>query len=456
MSTHPRAAGPKLATALAGLLFAFAAVLVPSPAHAASGTGAVADALKKGPVYVDPRVESQLPKSDADALAKKIKDAGKPVFVAVLPQGPEFPQATVLKDVRSLTGLTGVYAIRLGDGFNAGADRQVMPRNAVENLVGAVKRDGAHDAASELNSFVDQALSQAKGKAPSSWAGAHEDGSATTLWVVVGGVLVVGAGAGYAVLRRSRKKREEAERAELDALRAVVDEDITAYGEELDRLAFTPSEPGATDAMRTDYEHALDAYDRAKGQMAAARTPQDVQPVTETLADGRFALATLAARRKGEPLPERRVPCFFDPRHGPSVADVQWAPVGGTPRAVPACADDAARVGRGQDPETRMVPTDEGPQPYWNAGPAYAPWAGGYFGGAAGLLGGLLVGTALGSLISAPSAFAESGSLGSESLPGGGEFSGSDFNAGDFSGSFGGGSGGDFGGDSGGGFTGDW
>ncbi|MFE3525297.1 hypothetical protein ACFXOD_27430 [Streptomyces sp. NPDC059161] len=65
------------------------------------------DALEKSPVYVDPRAESQLPKSDADALVKKIKDAGKPVFVAALPQSAGCPPAAVLKDVRSLTGLTG-------------------------------------------------------------------------------------------------------------------------------------------------------------------------------------------------------------------------------------------------------------------------------------------------------------------------------------------------------------
>ncbi|MFI6056238.1 hypothetical protein ACIBCO_40025 [Streptomyces violascens] len=461
MPAHPRAARPGPATALAGLLLALAAVLVPTPnsAHAADGgTGAVADALKKSPVYVDPRAESQLPKPDADALAKKIKDAGKPVFVAVLPQSAEFPPATVLKDVRSLTGVTGLYAIRLGSGFNAGADRQVMAKNAVENLVGAVKRDGADDAKSQLNSFVDQALAQAKGKAPGSWTGPHEDGSATAAWLAVGGVLAVGGGAGYAVLRRSRRKREERERAELEALRTVVDEDITAYGEELDRLAFTPSEPGVTDEMRQDYERALDAYDKAKEQMTAARVPQDVGPVTQTLADGRFALATLAARRKGGPLPERRMPCFFDPRHGPSTIDVEWAPAGGAPRPVPACAADAARIDAGQAPEARMVHTDQGPQPYWNAGPAYAPWAGGYFGGAGGMLGGLLVGTMLGSLISAPSAFVDAGHSGAEALLGGGEFSGSDFNPSDFSGSLGGApGGGDFGGDSGGGFgAGDW
>ncbi|MFG2562450.1 hypothetical protein [Streptomyces sp. NPDC048496] len=433
------------ATALAAILL----TLAPGSAHAASGTGEVAEALKKSPVYVDPRAEKQLSKADADALAKKIENADKPVFVAVLPKADSFPEETLLNDVRALTGITGVYAIRLGDGFNAGADQQVMSRNAVDNLKGAVKRSAAADTKAQLNSFVDQALQQAKGNAPTSWADGDEDGSRSTRPLVAGGVAVAGGAGAYALYRRSKRKREERGRAELEALRVVVDEDITAFGEELDRLDFSPDEPGATDDMRQDYTHALDAYDRAKVQMAGATRPHDVQPVTETLEQGRFALATLAARRTGAPLPEHRLPCFFDPRHGPSATDMQWAPHGGTVRPVPACAADAARMADGEEPQSRMVNTDHGTQPYWNAGPAYTPWAGGYFGGAGGgMLGGLLMGTVLGSLISAPAAFADTGDFPSAaSLPDGGEFSGADFNPADFGSGFDAGDpGGDFGG----------
>ncbi len=53
--------------------------------------------------------------------------------------------------------------------------------------------------------------------------------------------------------------------------------------------------------MRADYEHALDAYDRSKSLMAQARHPHDVRDVTESLADGRHALAVLAALPRGPP-----------------------------------------------------------------------------------------------------------------------------------------------------------
>jgi len=437
------------ATAVAGL------ALSPATAQAAgTGPGTVAEAFKKGPVYVDPRAEAQLPKSAADKLAAKIENADKPVFVAVLPAAAEYPKATLLPDLRSLTGFTGVYAVRLGDNFGAKADRQVMSGAAIDHLNGAVRRSYASDTEAQVNAFVDQALKQAHGTAPSGWAGESGSGSGSS-GLLVGGLVAAGAGGGaYLVYRRAKKRREDRERAELEALRVVVDEDITAFGEELDRLDFSPSEPGATDEMRGDYSSALDDYERAKQQIAEATRPQDVQPVTETLADGRFALATLAARRTGAPLPERRMPCFFDPRHGPSVSDVNWFPPGGGSRMVPACAEDAVRVSQGQQPLTRMVHTDEGAQPYWNAGPAYAPWAGGYFGGMGAVAGGLLAGTLLGSMLSAPSAYADSAghASGGMDLPDGGTFSGSDFNSSDFSGGFDG-----FGSDGGGDFGGgDW
>jgi hypothetical protein len=109
-------------------------------------------------------------------------------------------------------------------------------------------------------------------------------------------------------------------------------------------------------------------------------------------------MACAKALLEGRPLPERRPPCFFDPRHGPSTEDVEWAPPGGTPRPVPACAADALRIKEGFQPHGRQVTVDGRPTDYWNAPRHYGPWAGGYFNGfgGGGLLQTLLVGSALG------------------------------------------------------------
>ncbi|MFD7440560.1 hypothetical protein [Streptomyces sp. NPDC059909] len=437
-------------SALAGLALFLLLALAPGVTAKATGISDAAEALKQGPVYVDPGARSQLSVADEKALAQKIEDADKPVFIAVLPDSAAFPADSVLRDLRTATGITGLYGIRLGDRFDAGADRSVMLANAVQNVVAGVTTPGV-DAATQLNNFVDQALPTVKGTAPAGWSsGSDSGGGSTGSLIALGTVLVAGGAGAYAVVRRNRRKRAEEERAALDKLRVVVDEDITAYGEELDRLDFHPSEPGADDAMRADYERSLDSYDNAKSAMAAAEHPHDVRTVTQALEEGRFSLAVLAARREGTVLPERRAPCFFDPAHGPSSGDMAWTPLGGASREVPVCAADAARLAEGKDPLARQVATESGPRPYWEAGPAYGPWAGGYFGG--GLLPALLVGTLLGSALSTPAYAAEygGGDFGDFS---GGDFSGGDFNASDFGGGFGGG---DFGGgggfDAGGGF----
>ncbi|MFF4694797.1 hypothetical protein [Streptomyces chattanoogensis] len=414
---------------LVAVLLAVVTALAPG-ARAAGGLDTAAAALKQGPVYVDPRAAGQLPKADADALAQKIKNSGKPIFIAVLPRAAEYPPKTVLQDLRTKVGISGVYAIELGNGFNAGADPRVMPRAAVHNLVGAVKRSDYPTVAQRLNGFVDIAEQQARGHAPSSWGGTDNSGIDTGTLVGLGALVVIGGGGAYALARRQRRRRAEEERAALEALRIVVDEDITAFGEELDRLDFSPGEPGADDAMRADYSHALDAYENAKSTMARAEHPGEVRAVTEALEDGRFSLASLAARREGRPLPERRLPCFFDPRHGPSVVDVAWAPAGGAERTVPVCAADKSRLDDGREPLARTVRTERGDRPYWDAGPAYAPWAGGYFGG--GLLPGLLVGTVLGNIMMSSPAYGADfgGPTGAE----GGDVSGADFNPDDFGG----------------------
>ncbi|WP_432098840.1 hypothetical protein [Streptomyces sp. WAC 04229] len=430
---------------IAPVVAALAVLMAGAPgAQAATDVSEIGAALRESPVYVDPAASDLLSDADADALADKIEDAGEPVFVAVLPAG--YPTDNLFQNLRTETGITGLYGIRLGDEFDARADSSVLSRQGVNNLVTAAQ--GAGDTKAQLNDFVDDALRSVRGSAPSSW----DSGSAgvpTGALITAGAVVAAGGAGAYAIARRNRLRREEEQRAALEKLRVVVDEDITAYGEELDRLDFHPGEPGADDAMRADYEHGLDAYEQAKTFMGNARKPEDVRAVTQSLEDGRFSLARLAARREGRPLPDRRPPCFFDPRHGPSVADATWTPPGGATREVPVCAADRARLSDGLDPMVREVDTDQGRRPYWDAGPAYGPWAGGYFG--AGILPGLLVGTLLGSVMAGPAYGAGYGEgYGDFGGHEGGDVSGGDFDSGDFGGGFGGG--GDFGG--GGGFGG--
>ena len=289
-----------------------------------------------------------------------------------------------------------------------------------------------------------------------------------------------GPGQPYGAPARSRQPRRVTQ-ADLDAARRAAEEDVTRFGEELQRLDTDVSMSDVDEAMRQDWQRALDSYDAANRALGMVQHPDDLRHVTSALEDGRYAIACVRARRTGEPLPQRRPPCFFNPSHGPSTVDVEWAPPGGQPRQVPVCAADQDRLAQGAEPDVRTVPQGAGRVPYWAAGPAYSPWAMGYFGGYA--MTGLLPGFLLGSLLAsdwdgAPvdgfdtgeygdgygegdagqdaggydDAGSDAGGYEDAGYDGGGGDFGGDFGGGGFGGDFGGGGfGGDFGGDFGGG-----
>jgi hypothetical protein len=208
-------------------------------------------------------------------------------------------------------------------------------------------------------------------------------------------LLIVLAGGGFLFLRLRR--RRQVQKAQLEEVRKHAREDLIALGDDIRALDLDVEMPNVNAAAKSDYGDAVNAYKSADEALTAAQRTQDLAHVTEMLEQGRYAMTSARARLDGHEPPERRPPCFFDPRHGPSVRDVEWAPPGGTVRAVPACAADAQLVEGGQDPRARMITVDGRSTPYWNAPAYYGPWAGGYFGSfGGGLFAGMLAGGLLG------------------------------------------------------------
>src|SRR5947209_3292257 len=242
---------------------------------------------------------------------------------------------------------------------------------------------------------------------------------------------------------KSRREREWEE------VRASAQDDLVSLGDDIRALDVDIQMPGVADDAKQRYEQALEAYQRASQIFDRAKRPEDLAPVSETLEEGRFAMAYTRALLEGKPPPQRRPPCFFDPRHGPSTEDVNWAPPGGSARPVPACAADALRIKEGFEPHGRQVLVNGRPTEYWNAPRHYGPWAGGYFNGfgGGGLLSTLLVGSALGAGLGLGAEAVEG--LFGDGGDGGGWGDGGD--GGDWGGGGGGdfGDGGDFGGDGG-------
>lgn len=158
-------------------------------------------------------------------------------------------------------------------------------------------------------------------------------------------------------LFRSRKRRER----ELAALerwrvaRRLLDDEVTVLGEDLTELHADTLAEELGDEASHHYGRALAHYEQATTLVAASSCVEDLLGVEQVVADARYHRAAVLALQGGEPLPARREPCFFDPRHGPSVRDVAWAPASGVERPVPVCAADARRLDGGQPPAIRQV-----------------------------------------------------------------------------------------------------
>ena len=183
------------------------------------------------------------------------------------------------------------------------------------------------------------------------------------------------------VIKGNQRKALERKEAELEPVRKLAFEDVTAFGEELQVSTWTWPAASSTPGEHADYQRALDSYESAKRAADKITEPEHVKGVTEIVEDGRYAMACVRARVDGLPLPTRRPPCFFDPRHGLSVEDVPYTPPGGAQRDVPACALDAERVRAGAEPDIRKVMVGDRRVPYFQGGRAYQPYAAGYFGG---------------------------------------------------------------------------
>jgi hypothetical protein len=394
-------------------------------AHSSIVIGKAADALKTGdPVWVDPAAIPSIGPSEADELRREIRAAGGGIAVAVMPADALHEARSaedVLREIARRVGRAGTYAVVVGGQFRAGSsagpERARVPELADE----AFEEHSDQGLAPTLLAFV-EAVGEERG-------GGGDDGGLSPAGAIGLGLAATGVATALGVFVLGRRRRRAAELAEV---KEVAEEDLLALGGDIRELDLDVELPGADPRAKEDYGQALTSYERASSAFGRARAPEDLEEVSAALEEGRYAMTSAKARLAGEEPPERRPPCFFDPRHGPSVRDVEWAPPGGEPRLVPACGADAIRVEEGEEPAARNVLVGGRPTPYWNAGPAYAPWASGFFGGAAGsLVPVLFVGSMLGGGWGFGSEDASFDDVGGGDFDfGGGDFGGGDFGGG--------------------------
>jgi hypothetical protein len=395
---------------------------------------------------VDPSATDVLSASQASRVLSEIegRNAG-PMYVVVLPQSAADTAGgdpiEVLREIQAQLGRPGVYAGIVGSHFRAGATSGILPRGEAGQLASdAFSAHHGEGAQAVLLDFVDRV-----GSARAGGGGGNDGGGGGgTGALVLLGLLAAGGGA-YLLARRRRQQRE------LDEVKRIARDDLVALGDEIRALDVDVAMPDANRQAKTHYNEAVTIYQAAEEGFDRARRPEDLEPVSAELERGRYEMQSARALLEGRQPPERRPPCFFDPRHGPSERMVEWAPPGGTPRPVPACAADAQRVDAGLDPNVREIEYGGQVVPYWAAPPMFTPFFGGFwggFGGFGGFLPGLLIGEMLGGGFGGFGGWGDGGwgdggdgwgggdfgdgGLGDFSDVGGGDFGGGDFGGGDF------------------------
>ncbi|MFC7331212.1 chemotaxis protein CheA [Marinactinospora rubrisoli] len=410
-------------------------VLAAAPAGAAADpdVNEVVRALESEHVYVDPDADT-LSSTDAGTLTQIAGNSETPVYIAVFPEGT-FTSRTAAGSfagqVQSEIG-DGTYVIV--SGTDLASDSTVLSDSAVDNAEAAAREQGTP--VDGLNAYVQEINDEASAANASGVFGA-----------VLLGVLALAVVGGGFFLYNSKKKREAKAAQELADIKKMAAEDVTRLGEDVAQLEIDLTK--VDEETRRDYTHAMDSYDRAKTALDSIKRPEEIQQVTTALEDGRYFMTATRARLDGRPVPERRKPCFFNPQHGPSQQDVMWAPPGGAPRSVPACVTCSQAVLTGAHPDVRMVEVDGHRRPYYDAGPAYAPYAGGYFGMdmMMGMFTGMMIGNMMGSMMGASMMGAGMADMGAADAGAAADVGGGDEGFGGF-GDFGGGGfeGGDFGG----------
>lgn len=228
------------------------AALPVTAARADATIDAVADILRAESVYNDPLAELSLTDGQVDALRGQITATGLPIYIAILPEEDVRAYGSadaLLEGVQESVGREGVYAIVAGNSFRAGSTsgsvRQIADSAFAENSANGVY--------AVLRAFVDGVDDQfnnsaATGTAPTDSGSSSSDqapaGSGINILIPLAVIVVLG-GVGFYFLRR-RGKKQQAER--LDAVRAVLNEDVTGLGERLG--SFDLTDPRLDDAGR--------------------------------------------------------------------------------------------------------------------------------------------------------------------------------------------------------------
>ena len=94
---------------------------------------------------------------------------------------------------------------------------------------------------------------------------------------------------------KSRRERE------FDEVKESAQDDLVSLGDDIRSLDVDIQMPSVPGEAKQRYEQALQAYQRASEIFDRAKRPEDLAPVSETLEEGRYAMAYAKALLEGKP-----------------------------------------------------------------------------------------------------------------------------------------------------------
>lgn len=352
----------------------------------------VAVELAQPGVYVDPAV-TELTSSEVAQLDALAQETDGPVRVLVVPadalreDDPADPEVSPYDNDISWTdeempgqlydrvGVDGTYAVLVdadssydGRSFTAYQFAEERPFYRVEDALDAAVDCCAPDYFTMIQTFLERAGDEETNPWPViAWA-------VGAIGLLAGGIFL-----GQRWRRHRRRKADDEQVA--DALRPALQEEVVELS---GTVAALPPVPAGSDELGNRTRQVLDLVEEARHQLDGEGdermdTPDEVESVVRRLADARYELVAIDALTHGRPVPEKTAPCFFDPRHGPSVAEAAFTPEGGVERSVPVCAHCRDELAAGRVPPSRTLQVGPLVKPYWQWDRYTRPYVNGYW-----------------------------------------------------------------------------
>lgn len=343
-------------------------LVVALPAAAQTPDEVATEVADRG-YWIDP----SLPAEDAaiSAAVAAAGNAGVRLFVVLLDEDPAGGATTFADAVLD----------RIGDGtvlvLSDTAEGMVSLDFDQDEIEAAL--DAGYDAGGGDVGYVNAVVASLAGTPVDPGTGDEASGGGSKTGLIV--LLVVVGGLVLAVIwavRRQGKATKAGRQRSLEEARREIKAQLDAMANTIleisDKVSLSESREDNTylEQAGTTYTEASEAYE---GATDLAR----LEEISDRLDEARWQLDAAAALAEGKPVPakpaaEERAACFFDPTHAGPFEDAEVRTAAGN-KTVRVCTADAAKLRRGEQPDTRMievggrdVPAAQAPRSYGGGG----------------------------------------------------------------------------------------